>query len=48
MVLRIEDYEALLEFLENLEDIRAFDEAMKDPEAPIPWEEAKRQLHVSS
>ena len=42
-VLPISLYYRLLEQAEELEDIRHFDKAMKDPEA-IPWEEAKRQL----
>jgi hypothetical protein len=42
-VLPISVYERLLEQVEDLEDIRAFDKAMKDPDF-IPWEEAKKQL----
>lgn len=45
VVLPIELYERLIEELEELEDIRDFDEAMKDPDF-IPWEEAKKQLGV--
>ena len=45
VVLPIELYERLIEELEELEDIRDFDEAMKDPDF-IPWEEAKQQLGV--
>jgi hypothetical protein len=43
VVLPIALYEKLVERAEELEDIRDFDEAMKDPDF-IPWEEAKRQL----
>ena len=45
VVLPIELYEQLIEELEELEDIRDFDKAMKDPDF-IPWEEAKKQLGV--
>ena len=45
VVLPIELYEQLIEELEELEDIRDFDEAMKNPDF-IPWEEAKKQLGV--
>jgi len=42
-VLPISVYERLLEQAEELDDIRAFDKAVKDPDL-IPWEEAKKQL----
>ena len=45
VVLPIALYERLIEELEELEDIRDFDEAVKDPDF-IPWEEAKKQLGV--
>lgn len=45
VVLPIEVYERLIEELEELEDIRDYDEAMKDGEF-IPWEEVKKQLGV--
>lgn len=45
VVVPIELYERLIEELEELEDIRDFDEAMKDPDF-IQWEEAKKQLGV--
>ena len=45
VVLPIVLYERLLEELEELEDIRDFDEAMKDPDF-VPWEEVKKQLGV--
>ena len=43
VVLPIALYRKLVEQAEELEDIRAFDEATKDPDT-IPWEEAKKQL----
>jgi len=45
VVLPIVLYERLLEELEELEDIRDFDEAMKDHDF-VPWEEVKKQLGV--
>ena len=45
VVLPIELYEALLERIEDAEDIQAIEEAMKEPDF-IPWEEAKKQLGV--
>ena len=45
VVLPIVLYERLLEELEELEDIRDFDVAMKDHDF-VPWEEVKKQLGV--
>jgi len=45
VVLPIELYEALLERIEDAEDVQAIEEAMKEPDF-IPWEEAKKQLGV--
>ena len=45
VVLPIVLYERLLEELEELEDIRDFDEAMKDPDS-VPWVDVKKQLGV--
>jgi hypothetical protein len=42
-VLPISIYRRLLEQAEELEDIRHFDKAMKNPDS-MPWEEAKKQL----
>jgi hypothetical protein len=44
-VLPIVLYERLLEELEELEDIRDFDEAMKDDDFVL-WEEVKKKLGV--
>jgi len=43
VVLPLSVYKRMLERLEDIEDIKDFDEAMKNPEF-IPWEEAERQL----
>ena len=40
VVIGIREYEKLLEELEELEDIRAFDEAEASGETPVPFEEA--------
>ena len=40
VVIAIEEYEKLLEELEDLEDIRACEEARASGEAPIPLEQA--------
>ena len=45
VVLPIELYEALLERIEDAEDVQAIEEAIKEPDF-IPWEEAKKQLGV--
>lgn len=39
-----EQYERLMEALEDAEDARAFDEAMADEGDNIPWEQAKADL----
>ena len=37
----------LIEDSEDLQDIRAIDEAMSDPEPSIPWEQVKKELGFS-
>ncbi|HKM68331.1 MAG TPA: hypothetical protein VJX70_14265 [Candidatus Acidoferrum sp.] len=44
VVISIEEYEKLLEELEDLEDIRAYDEAMASGETPIPFEQAVAEI----
>ena len=48
MILDIEEYERLLKALEDLEDLRAADEALREIERGedelIPWEQAKREM----
>jgi hypothetical protein len=53
VVLSIEEYEKILEELEDLEDIRAYDEAKASGETPIPLEQAldenqRRRFDVES
>ena len=44
VVLSIEEYEKILEELEDLEDIHAYDEAMASGETPVPFEEAVERI----
>jgi hypothetical protein len=46
IVLSIKEYEALLEAVEDLEDIRAADEARAEGGEPIPWEQVKAELRA--
>ncbi len=47
VVISIEEYERILEELEDLEDIRACDEAKASGETPIPLEEALARIERS-
>ncbi len=42
-----ERYEQLMDALEEIEDLAAYDAAMADPSPNIPWEEVKRQLGLA-
>jgi PHD/YefM family antitoxin component YafN of YafNO toxin-antitoxin module len=48
VILPIEEYERLIEALEELEDIRAYDEAKAELERGedelVPWEKVKREI----
>ncbi len=44
VILDLERYEELLDALEELEDIRAFDAAKAAPDAAIPFEQAIREI----
>ena len=44
VVISIEDYEKMLDELEELADIRAYDEAKASGETPIPLEEALAEI----
>ena len=39
-------FESLIEAQEELEDIAAFDEAMKDKSPNIPWAQVKKDLNL--
>ena len=41
------EFMKLLEDSEDLQDIRAIDEALSDPEPSIPWEQVKKELGFS-
>jgi len=46
VVLDIEEYEKMLEELEELDDIRAYDEAKASGETPVPfWKASERAKH---
>ncbi len=45
--LTVKDYEKLLEDLEELESIRAFDAAQLSGESPIPLKQAIREIERS-
>jgi hypothetical protein len=36
----------MLEAMEEIEDLTAYDEAMADPSPSIPWEQVKRDLGI--
>ena len=44
ILLPIKEWDSLMEKLEMLEDVKAFDEAIALNEEPIPFEEAKKIL----
>ena len=48
VILPIEEYERLIEALEEFEDTRAYDEAKAELERgedePIPWEKVKQEI----
>ncbi|MBE7438558.1 MAG: hypothetical protein HS115_08905 [Spirochaetales bacterium] len=44
VILEIARYREMLEALEDLEDIRAYDEAISAPSDPIPLEEAIAEI----
>ncbi len=44
VVISIEDYEKMLEELENLEDIRDYEEAKASGEIPVPFDEAVARI----
>jgi predicted DNA-binding protein (UPF0251 family) len=48
VILPIKDYEALLERLEDLEDLRAADAARAEGGEPIPWEQVKAELRAKA
>jgi hypothetical protein len=47
VVLDIKLYEKLMEELEELDDLRAYDAAKASGETPIPFEEVIKNIHSS-
>lgn len=47
VVLSMEDFKAIMEELEDLEDIKLYDDARKANEASIPVDEAFKQIEAS-
>jgi hypothetical protein len=47
LVLDIKDYEKLMEELEELEDIRAYDEAKQSGEPVVPSEQIAKRIRQS-
>ena len=45
VVISIEDYEKIVEELEDLEDIRAYEEAKASGSNPVPFDEAVTRLN---
>jgi hypothetical protein len=48
ITLDVKQYEKLLEDLEELDSIRAYDAAKRSGETPIPFEQAIREIERSS
>jgi len=46
VILPIRDYREMLEKMEELEDIRAYDESVSDKEKPIPAEKAFAEIEA--
>lgn len=46
VILPWEEWQALLEALEDLEDVRAYDEAKRQPSDPIPFDQAVSEIRV--
>ncbi|MFH0977202.1 MAG: hypothetical protein V1874_15590 [Spirochaetota bacterium] len=42
VILSKKDYNKMLEYIEELEDIAAYDRAKKESGKPIPWKKVKR------
>ena len=44
VILSVEEWERILEELEELDDIRAYDEAKSGPQDAMPFEQAVREI----
>lgn len=47
VVIPIDEYERIVEELEDLEDVELYDESKADGEAPIPMEDAFKMIEAS-
>jgi prevent-host-death family protein len=47
VLMGVDDYNALIETLEDLADIAAMNEAVRQPEARMPWEDHLKKLKES-
>jgi hypothetical protein len=47
VILSIEDWERIVEELEELDDIRAYDEAKSGPQDAMPFEQAVRESELA-
>ena len=47
VVISLEQYLEFVEALEELDDIAAAEEAMRDPSPSIPWDEVKKDLGLN-
>ena len=47
VLISAEQFERFVEAEEELEDIKAIEESMKDPGPNIPWEKVKKELGLS-
>ncbi len=48
VILSLEEWEQILEELEELDDIRAYDEAKSGPQDAVPFEQAVREIQERS
>jgi hypothetical protein len=46
VILPIREYEKIIEALEELEDIKAYDRAKTRKSEPIPFEQAKKEIEL--
>jgi hypothetical protein len=46
VILPIRDYEKMMEELEELEDIKAYDQAKNNKSRPVPFEQALKEIEL--
>ena len=47
VILPYEEWQQVCEALEEIEDVRGYDEAKRQPSDPIPFPQAVREIHES-